>query len=540
VAQVKLADFKPLKPAEAKLVDWLQDGQRGVCIISGSVPPDPPPPEHILRATFLRYLALGGCDGCRLPSTGVRVQGAYILGDDTRGEETQGLDLEGATLPGDLALFACRVPDPILLRSARIKSLFLNGSVLGNGLKADRLQADGNVHLHEATIKGEMRLLGARIGGNLGCAGASLEAEGNVLSCDRLQADGSVFLGGATIKGAVRFPGARIGGDLYCTKASLEAEGTALLASGAVIVGVFFLRDGASVKGAIDLTAASLGAINDDEACWPSEIILDRCRYGAFTGGPVDADSRIRWLALQKPQKYGEEFWPDSYEHCAKVLREAGHGNEARAILIEKEKLHRKARRDRLAANLAKARDDRNTSELRDGVRPYSDRVIGFWLRLNSLWLWDSILAVFVGYGRKPQNAAIWAVGFILLGWIIFLRAEGFAQIKPNLPQIQRADEWVECGDGGRLRAGYTSQLVCFLDQPEGRSYPQFSAFIYSIDTFAPVVSLEMQSYWIPDDSQPIGYWARVYLWIHIAMGWALTLLAVAGFSGLIKTDGGK
>ena len=46
-----------------------------------------------------------------------------------------------------------------------------------------------------------------------------------------------------------------------------------------------------------------------------------------------------------------------------------------------------------------------------------------------------------------------------------------------------------------------------------------------------------MQSYWIPDDRQPRGRWARVYLWLHIAAGWGLTLLAVAGFSGLIKTD---
>ena len=49
-----------------------------------------------------------------------------------------------------------------------------------------------------------------------------------------------------------------------------------------------------------------------------------------------------------------------------------------------------------------------------------------------------------------------------------------------------------------------------------------------------------MQNYWIPDDSSNRGMLARGYLWFHIAMGWALTLLAVAGFSGLIKTDNTK
>jgi hypothetical protein len=60
---------------------------------------------------------------------------------------------------------------------------------------------------------------------------------------------------------------------------------------------------------------------------------------------------------------------------------------------------------------------------------------------------------------------------------------------------------------------------------------------IYSADVLLPVVSLEMQSYWLPDDETPIGASARVYLWVQIMLGWALTLLAVAGFSGLIKQD---
>jgi hypothetical protein len=46
-----------------------------------------------------------------------------------------------------------------------------------------------------------------------------------------------------------------------------------------------------------------------------------------------------------------------------------------------------------------------------------------------------------------------------------------------------------------------------------------------------------MQDYWIPDEGTARGAWARGYLWVHIAVGWALSLLAVAGFSGLVKSD---
>ncbi|MFC3529595.1 hypothetical protein ACFOMH_15565, partial [Paracoccus mangrovi] len=127
-----------------------------------------------------------------------------------------------------------------------------------------------------------------------------------------------------------------------------------------------------------------------------------------------------------------------------------------------------------------------------------------------------------------------------------------FGEIKPNLPQIQRAPEWIACSTeqgttvanttpaiAGKARPDET-QLDCFLRQPEAAAYPRFNPLIYSADTLLPIVSLEMQSYWIPDDRKPIGKTARLYLWLHIFAGWGLTLLAVAGFSGLIKTDNTK
>lgn len=536
-----LTHFEPLKPAEERLVAWLKAGNRGTCKISGVVPPEVPDPAHVIRASLIRWLALGGGEGCKPPETGVRVQGAYVEGDDTRGAKTKGVDLEGATLAGDLALVDCRVPDPVLLRSASIRSLMLDRSILMAGIVAELMEAKGGVYLRGAMVTDEVRLLSARISGSLEFQGTKLTAaeSGHALSCDGIDVKGNVSLGGANINGEVRLVGAGIGGDVSCNGAKLTAAKSerALTCDRAVVSGALFLRDGAKLKGFLDLTAASFGSINDDPACWPTEIILDRCRYGAFTSGPTDAATRKRWLALQKPEDYGVDFWPDPYEYCAKVLREAGHVADAREILIEKEKLQRAARRNRLARDLAEARKKRDAAPPTLGFRPHNDRVIGLWWHVWALRVWDAILGAVVGYGRKPQNAALWALMFIGLGWVFFLRAEGFGQIKPNLPQVQRAPEWVECRDGGPRRAGFETQLACFHAQPEGRAYPTFNALVYSIDTFAPVVSLEMQSYWIPDDTKPIGRFARFYLWLHIAMGWGLTLLAVAGFSGLIKQD---
>lgn len=262
------------------------------------------------------------------------------------------------------------------------------------------------------------------------------------------------------------------------------------------------------------MAAASFGTITDDLSCWPDEVILDRCRYGAFTGASrTDAKSRLDWLARQQPQRYGADFWPDPYEHCARVLREMGHGSEARTILIEKERLQRKARRERLR---------------RAGQAPFAGILV----------LTDALLGMTTRYGRQPLWAFAWLVFMWLLGTAAFDTVHRLGEIKPNLPQIQRAAEWVDCADGGpRRQDAHRHQLACFQAQTEARSYPGFNAAFYAADTLFPVVSLDVQSYWIPDDRKPFGRYARWYLWAHILTGWALTLLAVAGFSGLIKTD---
>ena len=110
-----------------------------------------------------------------------------------------------------------------------------------------------------------------------------------------------------------------------------------------------------------------------------------------------------------------------------------------------------------------------------------------------------------------------------------------------------RSAEWVACAPdyvppedtapAPRNETGDRSQLDCFLAQPEAQSYPAFRSGIYSADTLLPIVHLEMQEFWIPDGDHPVGRWARSFLWLQIAMGWALSLLAVAGFSGLVKSD---
>jgi len=210
----------------------------------------------------------------------------------------------------------------------------------GKALIADGADVKGSVFLREGfTAEGEVRLLGGQIGGGLDCSGGTfknppqkeLSASGKALSADRAIVKGDVFLGDDfTAEGEVRLLGARIGGDLDCSGGVFKE----LTVEGANIARhllVALIQD--APKGKMNLTNASADALLDDEASWPAagNLRLDGFVYGRITVGPTDAEPRLKWLALQPA------FTPQPYRQFAKVLREMGDDRGARLVLYEME-----------------------------------------------------------------------------------------------------------------------------------------------------------------------------------------------------------
>ena len=78
--------------------------------------------------------------------------------------------------------------------------------------------------------------------------------------------------------------------------------------------------------------------------------------------------------------------------------------------------------------------------------------------------------------------------------------------------------------------------MNCFLDQPEASSYPEFNGGLYSLDVMLPVMEIGQKQYWRPDPAKPGGGAVLNYYYFLSIIGWALSLLAIAGFSGLVKT----
>ncbi len=465
------------------------------------------------------------------------------------------ISLAGALVRGQVNFKAARIgPEPGGDEDAPVHALDLQNLEAGGNVS---LCSDG---LEGATFvaRGGVNLSGAAVGGQLTLTGGHFHpgTETTALNCQNCDVKGDVFMislpapdGWAPAEGRVR--------NEFISRGSISFQDATLRdvrTTGAVFLprplpgggrsgGLDF--EGARVSGSLrldetktfgiglDLRGARIGRLFDGPKGWPppGTLFLDQATYTTFAGaiGTRTLAARRDWLNLQPASEIDGEFKPQPWEQCAKVLREMGHVDDARELMIEKERLQRRARRRR------------HWSDGRDFA----------WARAT---VGDALLGWTTRYGRQPLRAVNWLVAFFLVGAGVFWATYEARAFKPNNPFILRAPEWVLCDPGLRAegaalastaraprllaRDGET-QLDCFDRQAEAKGYPAFNALVYSADTLLPIVQLEMQQFWIPDAAaaSPWGRAARLFLWFQIVAGWALSLLAVAGFSGLIKQD---
>ncbi len=520
--------------------------------------------DRRVRAALIRALLLGGPEVPAMHEKGLRLSGAWISGP---------LDLEGCRVPLDIGLQDCRFEAAPVLRSAVIDTLSFDGSYLP-GLAADRLEARGDILLRAATVDGPITLRGARIGGDLVMDGATLSHEGDrALSADRISIRGSALLRGAAVRGGLALSGGRIGGDLDLVGSTVERadapaveadsaevngdvafrqsqiRGTVSLVTARIggdvdftgsrvinprtvavrlnrttVDGAFFLREGAVIDGALSLNGANLGAITDEPACWPKpgDLLLNRCLYKAFLGAPVDAEYRLDWLSRQDPARWSEDFWPQPYEHLARVMTEMGHEDDAQAVLVEKDRLARRAARLRAPTGL----------------------------RRGTMALRDAFMGLTIGYGRRPLRALTWLVLLCLVGWALYAVLERESAIRPNVTVVLRSPEWVLCAvpqgetlflvSLGASRSGLAepgqTQLACFRAQPETAAFPRYNPLMMSVDALLPGLETGQRDYWSPDTRTALGSAGKWFLYFQTLAGWALSLLAVAGFTGIVKS----
>jgi hypothetical protein len=226
--------------------------------------------DRTCRATVIRDILRGRLAPDPDPH-GLRLRGARISGQ---------LDLANLSTDVNLELRDCLLEDGVLARGARLASVGLTGSRIGQRagppLDAERLTCSA-LDLTRARIighaeRGAVHLPGAHIGGLLDCSGAELRNDsGPALAADGLQVDQGLFLTGVLAAtgggedGAVSLIGARIGGLLDCSGAELRNDsGRALAADSLQVNQGLFLRGGFTATGggedgAVSLIGARIG-----------------------------------------------------------------------------------------------------------------------------------------------------------------------------------------------------------------------------------------------------------------------------------------
>lgn len=477
--------------------------------------------------------------GRALSAMGAKIDGDVFLAPNFRAE-------------GELRLYAAEIGGNLECDGASLKN------DKGYALQAEGAKIGGAVLLrNKFKAEGQVRLFGAEIGSNLECDGASLKNDKRyALNVGGAKIGGAVHLRNKfQAEGEVRFLGAEIASTLDCKAGTFRnANGAALnayrakvggdllLSSGFKAEGWIFISD-VSIGGSLDLRArkndaeqpgadagaspgadtvvhladASCDVLIDDPEGWPANgnLRLDGFVYRRIDS-PGSAASRLDWLRRQLPPAKRDRrgrFRPQPYRQLAGVLRAQGLDAEAKSILI------------------GMAEDRRKWAELGPGSR---------------FWQW--VLWIAIRNGHQPLRAfsgllILWAIGFLAFGW-------GY-QMQAMVPSDRFAYQELESG------------------KPLPGQYDPFCALVYAVDAGLPIISFGQRDRWHPGvasarpetdggvygticyasfmrhwdphrvwvDAPALATWLAMYRWFHIALGWFLATMLVAGISGLVGRE---
>lgn len=553
-----LGEFGELLPAEEQLRDACRAGK--AAWISGARPEKRTAANHI-RPEVLRVFCLGLDPAAPVHEHGVLVRGAWI-GGGADGD----LDLRGCDLPSPLALWNCRLTGHVVAYDAKAKQLIFDGSQCA-GIKADRLACVGDVFFRAGfRAEGEVRLLGANIGGDLDCTNGTFAAgEGNALSFDGTKIGGNVLLKEKfRAEAAVRFPGAEICGDLVCIGGRFEEERSLDLTK-SKIGGTAFFIEGFHAAGRVDLRAAAIDVLVDEDVAWEdSTLLLDGLTIRRFAAdAPVEAAARIRWLERQPSDHLGRDFRPQPWEECARVLAEMGHERDARILRIEKRRRMRWLDWDRVKTGktrnavrrawrvwLARRRTGRDGALIRQilaaRLRAHFACVTSKVAKVPGIVL-DVGLDVATGYGWRPLRALCWlfllwiaaGIGYATLPAGVMAPTDALVYLSPRIPEECKS-AWVSSDprtvpltdarqiataealglsrhERGGLQIVPEWKEICTRAMPS--EYSTFSPFAYALDVLLPIVDLRQEHDWSPRVTDAAGQ-VIAPLWDGATWGW--------------------
>lgn len=429
-------------------------------------------------------------------------------------------------------------------------------------ITAGKLQVGGSIYFNdEFKAQGEIMLNDASIGRNLNLSKGSIINEGDYsLQAMQMKVAGSVNMDNFVSYGEVKINYSTIGGNLKCPKAefinnkerkgkqeSSDCDGKryAFRANGLKVVGCVEFKDGFYADGIVSLKNADIGmsfiwnkitdpakaglfldstkagVLEDDMESWPAKnnLQINDFEYKFLMELSTEGlkSRREKWLKLPR------DFRTQPYEHLAAVLKRSGYEEEAKKVLIEKNKAQTS-----LPARWPWAKWLNQRCPLKDG-----------YLQNQSPLTW--ILRLFyyflIRYGYKPSRAAYIGLFIILVGWGMFYLGFTDDVLVPTKDRDKTSIYQTAIYENGKLTKNYV-----------------LYSLVYSLETFSPVGHFQVADYWLPTanptgvkdsdscisnwldlDQKKFGFVLCIYRWFHIISGWVVAIFYGAALSGLVR-----
>lgn len=414
-------------------------------------------------------------------------------------------------------------------------------------------------------IDGRVYGFGLKVGGSIECKGLradfpqgiALDFENASVGSDVLfETDGKFA---TEISGSVKLSDCRIGGSVCCDRVGLGNAFTALPSATFTdgrstqpadcvfdltrtsITGAIIARfDADHTAARVRLVGAHAGELDDlggdgwgkqpqrdqlDGRLRGSLLELDGFTYNRLASvDPGDAapasppletwTKRVNWLNQQfvgnRPQP--QDFFPQPHEQLARALRLAGHGYDARRILMHKLKHESICREDNV------------------GIKA-----------LMGLFEW------LFGYGYLPINAFVTCVGWLVFGSVltvialcqpdILVRSAAGVEVvrsltepnaRPHSPTPDPALDPKPLGSAGYgvYPAVSTRDIRCLEIDP----------VLYALDTMLPVVDLHMEEKCEVADDKTAYRWVKA---LYAMIGWIIVALATLTWTGVLRREPG-
>jgi len=409
--------------------------------------------------------------------------------------------LAGATIHGTLALHG-QISHPAHRSVIGGSAMTVDGDVYLDDLRTD----GGRVTFRNATL------------GSFGAPHAQLHnpsdyslnltqavVKGSVFLDDGFTSTGLVALNRSTIDGRLKFTG----GSFNCPAATPANEhGHAIELISATIRGGIDLGWN-TVSPSVDFTNATTAFLADNPANWPTQFTISGFTYDRFeqpqrggAGQTWDHKARSAWLNRQAT------FDSGPYEQAARVFRQHGYTDGAKAILIAQRRNARQVITGRWAVP-RRARDAAYDLTVRYGYRP--GRVL--WLLLFLLIL--VTVSLEIPTARASMRATTAA------GTVYSVRGP----LRPKALTHTTTADAAATGSAARpADACGNGQVRCF------------NPVLYAFDTVIPLVSLDQRSTWYPDAHAPGGTFMQWWLNAATVLGWLLSSIFVLALASLARS----